>query len=101
MRIPLIEYPAELPTAVYAPPGELVLRLSFPPMQGTLAKQVQKALKSIGIDPGEIDGVYGPHTAAAVRAFQLQSGLVPDGEVGKATTRELTSGSAKARRSTK
>jgi len=101
MLIPLIEYPAELPAAVYAPPSELVLRLSFPPMHGALVKQAQKALKSTGIDPGEIDGVYGPHTAAAVRAFQLQSGLVPDGEVGSTTMRELTSGSAKARRSTK
>lgn len=89
MLIPLIEYPAELPVAVFSPPGGLVLRLTFPPMQGALIKKVQKALKSLGIDPGEIDGVYGHHTAAAVRAFQLQAELAPDEEVGNVTLLKL------------
>jgi len=57
-------------------------------MQGKLVKAIQQALKKVKLDPGVIDGIYGPHTEAAVRAFQLQNGMVPDGEVGQ-TTRAL------------
>lgn len=89
MLIPLIEYPAELPVSVFSPPSGLVLRLTFPPMHGNLVREIQRALKAKGIDPGEIDGVFGPHAEAAVRAFQLLSKLVPDGEVGAVTFRKL------------
>lgn len=37
------------------------------------------------IDPGVIDGVFGPHAEAALRAPQLQNGMVPTGEVRPAT----------------
>jgi hypothetical protein len=89
MLLPLVEYPAELKDAVFKPPAGLVLRLTFPPMHGPLVKKLQQSLKAKGVDPGEIDGVFGPHTEAAVRAFQLQSGLVADGEAGKATLAKL------------
>lgn len=89
MLLPLIEYPAESTPAVYRPPGELVLRLTSPPMHGARVKALQRALRSHGVDPGEIDGIFGPHTEAAVRAFQLQTGLVADGEAGKLTMRKL------------
>jgi peptidoglycan hydrolase-like protein with peptidoglycan-binding domain len=37
-------------------------------------------------DPQGIDGKYGPHTSAAVKAFQTDHGLSPvDGEAGAAT----------------
>ena len=39
--------------------------------------------------PDKIDGVFGPHTEAAVRAYQLQSGLVADGEAGRVTLAKL------------
>ena len=89
MLLPLIEYPDELPIAVFNPPSGLILRLTSPPMHGALVKKLQQALKAKGIDPGDIDGVFGPHTEAAVRAFQLQSELVPDGEAGKTTLAKL------------
>lgn len=38
-----------------------------------------------------IDGKYGPKTEAAVKAFQTEAGLVPDGIVGPATWRALIS----------
>lgn len=89
MLVPLIEYPAELPVAVFSPPGGLVLRLTFPPMHGPLVKTLQKALKARGIDPGDIDGVFGPHTEAALRAFQMQNDLIADGEAGSVTLAAL------------
>jgi peptidoglycan hydrolase-like protein with peptidoglycan-binding domain len=58
-------------------------------MHGALVTALQKALKKHGFDPGEIDGVFGPHTEAAVRAFQLMSRLVADGEAGKMTLGKL------------
>ena len=85
MLLPGIEYPAILGEAVFAPPSGLVLRLTMPPMKGKRVKELQQALKKLKIDPGVIDGVFGPHTEAAVRALQLQRGMVPDGEVGPAT----------------
>ena len=85
MLVPGIEYPDILGEAVFAPPSVLVLRLTMPPMQGKRIMDVQKALKKLKLDPGVIDGVFGPHTEAAVRSLQLQNGMVPDGEVGPAT----------------
>ena len=89
MLIPMIRYPDELPISIYSPPQALVLRLKFPPMQGALIKKLQKTLKAKGFEPGDLDGVFGPHTEAAVRGFQLQSGLVSDGEAGPTTLSKL------------
>lgn len=49
------------------------------PSNGDLVKQVQAKL---GID---VDGIFGPKTEAAVRAFQRDRGLIPDGIVGPLT----------------
>ena len=89
MLLPLIQYPEPLSVVVISPPSGLVLRLTFPPMHGQLVTSLQKALKAREIDPGEIDGVFGPHTEAAVRAFQLNVGLNPDGEAGRLTLSKL------------
>jgi peptidoglycan hydrolase-like protein with peptidoglycan-binding domain len=58
-------------------------------MHGDLVKRVQVALAAAGVDPGAPDGIFGPHTFAAVRAFQMHRDLVPDGEVGPETLRAL------------
>lgn len=50
---------------------------------------IQAALINKGYDLGNPDGIYGPKTAAAVRDFQVKSGLIPDGEVGPKTKSEL------------
>ncbi len=50
---------------------------------------LQTALKTLGFDPGEIDGSDGPNTRAAVRAFQVSHGLVADGVVGRITRAAL------------
>lgn len=67
----------------------LVLRLKTPNMKGDLVRRLQQALANRGFSPGDIDGVFGHHTAAAVHAFQLTQGMVADGEAGKVTLRAL------------
>lgn len=86
--VPGIEYtPLSDPRPV--PQPLLVLRLTNPQMQGKLVRDVQRALKESGFNPGKIDGIYGPNTVAAVNAFQVTNGLVADGEVGVQTAKAL------------
>jgi membrane-bound lytic murein transglycosylase B len=64
--------------------------LGAPPIQGAWPKgepmldlrqrqEVQKRLQQMGHDVGEPDGKIGSKTREAVRQFQLQRGLAPDG----------------------
>src|SRR6185312_9693912 len=50
---------------------------------------LQNDLQRAGYDPGPIDGVYGPETAAAVVQLQADSGLPETGFVDEATARAL------------
>lgn len=58
-----------------------VLQVTNPFMRGADVLAVQQALLAHGISPGQIDGIYGPNTAAAVRAFQAANGLPVTGVV--------------------
>ncbi len=40
---------------------------------------VQSGLRGKGMDPGPIDGIVGPRTRDAVRAFQTRYGMKPSG----------------------
>ena len=40
---------------------------------------LQKALRKLGFDPGNLDGVIAPPTKAAIRQFQRANGLAADG----------------------
>ena len=60
----------------------------------TSALEIQRALVARGYDPGPVDGVLGPRTRAAVRAFQAASGLVVDGIVGPRTWAVLWPGNS-------
>jgi len=59
--------------------------------RGPNVKLIQSLLARIGYAPGAIDGVFGQQTREAVREFQLDNGLVPDGVVGPATWRRFES----------
>ena len=71
------------------PPSTIIYRLTQPMMTGDKVKRIQQALIDKGFDPGSPDGEFGPHTSAAVVAFQLSQGLTPDGEVGPQTAKAL------------
>ncbi len=71
------------------PHNTVIFRLTLPMMTGEKVRQIQGALGAAGFDPGSIDGEFGPHTEAAVVAFQLSNGLLPDGEVGSRTAAAL------------
>lgn len=50
---------------------------------------VQQALADLGFDPGPTDGLLGPKTAAAIRAFREDRGLGRGGAVDDALLRAL------------
>ena len=51
--------------------------------------RIQRRLRELGHNPGAVDGVWGPKTDAAVRAFQKNERLKVDGIVGNKTFRAL------------
>lgn len=88
VKIPELTYSSS--GAVITPkPLPFLLTLEEPNMSGPIVEKVQRALKERGFNPGEIDGLYGPHTVAAVYAFQKVSRLVADGIVGPLTAKKL------------
>ena len=56
---------------------------------GGEVKEVQRRLKKWGYYNGNVDGVFGAGTRAAVIAFQKKNGLTADGIVGTATFQAL------------
>jgi hypothetical protein len=69
-------------------------------------RQAQEALKNQGHDPGPIDGVMGPQTREALKAFQTSNGLKQTGMLDAETKQKLnihdasTRGSAPIQRGT-
>ena len=62
-----------------------LLRLRDPQMRGDDVESLQRRLRDRGFPVEGEDGVFGPKTDLAVRAFQRQRGLVADGIAGNAT----------------
>lgn len=55
----------------------------------SLQSGLNRWLKSQKMTPLKVDGIFGPHTEAAVRAFQKDRWLDEDGKVGPKTWREV------------
>jgi N-acetylmuramoyl-L-alanine amidase len=91
------DYFALIPNVTYvstgvdipAQPLPHVIKLQHPYITGPKVKEIQQRLLHFAYNPGEIDGVYGPHTVAAVYAFQKAHALVADGVVGALTAKKL------------
>ena len=61
---------------------------------GKRVSDLQSRLNALGFKPPlKVDGIFGPKTLAAVRAFQRSHGLKVDGLVGPKTTAALRAGS--------
>jgi len=67
---------------------------------GAPIEELQKSLEDAGFDPGPIDGIFGPKTAAAVKAFQESEGLQVDGIAGPNTMGALEKATAKNEKAT-
>ena len=59
--------------------------------RGEDVRDVQQRLIALGarVEGDELEGLFGPSTKAAVRAFQQRRGLFVDGKVGPETWAEL------------
>jgi peptidoglycan hydrolase-like protein with peptidoglycan-binding domain/DNA invertase Pin-like site-specific DNA recombinase len=57
-------------------------------------RTLQARLRGLGLDPGPVDGVFGPRTQAGVKRLQRAGGVSADGIVGSDTRRLLADGSS-------
>lgn len=87
--LPGIDYTSTRPDEISDEPRRsssmLILRVQDDPVFDDHVVELQIALKDRGFDPGNVDGLFGNATEAAVFSFQLAEGLLPDGEVGPET----------------
>jgi hypothetical protein len=88
VQIPNVSY-AAIGAVVPPKPLPFLLTLENPNIKSALVGKVQHALKAAGFNPGVLDNEYGPHTVAAVAAFQKMNRLVGDGVVGPLTAKKL------------
>ena len=59
---------------------------TLPPLSATdTTYRVQLDLKALGLFSGQVDGIAGEETQAALRSFQTQQGISADGEFGPVT----------------
>ena len=59
------------------------------PLSREEAKEMQQLLKLLGFDAGPKDGLLGPRTSSAIRAFQDKYSLPPDGYASPALLKRL------------
>ena len=59
------------------------------PLDAATVRFVQFALTELAYRPGSVDGLLGPRTRRALRAYQKELGLKEDGEVSAELLRRL------------
>jgi N-acetylmuramoyl-L-alanine amidase len=69
--------------------GDRLLHLRQPSMRGDDVRQLQSCLNALGFSAGKHDGIFGPQTAAALRAFQRDLAIDEDGMAGLETIRAM------------
>ena len=69
--------------------GDRVLYLRSPSYRGDDVRDLQGRLNLLGFDAGREDGILGERTHNAIRDFQRNVALVPDGIVGPVTLEAL------------
>jgi peptidoglycan hydrolase-like protein with peptidoglycan-binding domain len=69
-----------------------------PPAGSPRVRMLQERLRGAGLNPGPVDGVFGPRTQAAVERLQQAGGLSADGIVSHRTQRLLAARSTDSRR---
>ena len=69
--------------------GDRMLYRRSPMTRGDDVTELQWRLGSLGFDAGYVDGIFGPDTERAVRAFQSNQAVTPDGVVGPDTVAAL------------
>ncbi|HYH48330.1 MAG TPA: peptidoglycan-binding protein [Acidimicrobiia bacterium] len=62
--------------------GDRLLYHRTPMLRGDDVLDLQEKLNALGFDAGRGDGIFGPHTAEALREFQRNVGAVIDGICG-------------------
>ncbi len=67
-----------------------------PAVDEAVLRQVQSALGTLGYRIGVIDGIAGPMTRSAVRAFQFSNNLEVTGDVDRKTLEKLAAATTKA-----
>ena len=63
--------------------------VKVPALSTATIKAVQGKLKKMGLYKGKIDGMIGPLTTNAIKAFQKKKGLKVDGIIGPMTMKAL------------
>ena len=84
----VLQQPA--PVSPYPGPGAYQKNAAYITRYQNALTFLAHASSAPALDPQGVDGKYGPHTAAAVKAFQAAHGLTPvDGFAGAATAAAL------------
>ncbi len=65
--------------------GRRTIYITQPYLRGDDIKAIQLWLRTLGFNPGPIDGIYGPLAEKAIKNFQLNSGLPVDGIISTDT----------------
>ncbi len=69
--------------------GDRQLYLKEPPLRGDDVRELQATLNNVGFNAGRVSGVFANQTDKAVREFQRNVGLDPDGIFGETSIQAL------------